>query len=110
MDNTKKRRLMKKGWKIGNTAEFLGLSPQESEYIELKLTLSQNLKKQRQHNKLTQDELGKLLRSSQSRVAKMEAGDPTVTLDLLIRSLLALGVSKKRLAKMIEQQPARRAA
>ena len=110
MDNTKKNRLMRKGWKVGNTAEFLELSPQESEYIELKLTLSQNLKKQRQHNKLTQDELGKLLRSSQSRVAKMEAGDPTVTLDLLIRSLLALGVSKKNLAKMIEQQPAMRAA
>jgi len=110
MDNKKKKRLMKKGWKVGNTAEFLGLSPQESEYIELKLTLSQNLKKQRQQNKLTQDELGKLLRSSQSRVAKMEAGDPTVTLDLLIRSLLALGVSKRRLAKMIEQQPAMRAA
>lgn len=110
MDNKKKRRLMRKGWKVGNTAEFLELSPQESEYIELKLTLSQNLKKQRQQNKLTQDELGKLLRSSQSRVAKMEAGDPTVTLDLLIRSLLALGVSKKSLAKMIEQQPAMRAA
>ncbi len=110
MDNKMKRRLMKKGWKVGNTAEFLRLSPQESEYIDLKLTLSQNLKKQRQQNKLTQDELGKLLRSSQSRVAKMEAGDPTVTLDLLIRSLLALGVSKKNLAKMIEQQPAMRAA
>ena len=110
MDNKMKRRLMKKGWKVDNTAEFLELSSQELGYIELKLTLSQNLKKQRQQNKLTQDELGKLLRSSQSRVAKMEAGDPTVTLDLLIRSLLALGVSKKNLAKMIEQQPAMRAA
>jgi transcriptional regulator with XRE-family HTH domain len=51
--------------------------------------------------KLTQAELARILNSSQSRVAKMEAGDPTVSIDLLIKSLLALGVSKKELGRSI---------
>ena len=41
------------------------------------------------------------LRSSQSRVAKMEAGDSSVSLDLLIRSLITLGASDRELCKII---------
>ena len=104
MDEHKKKRLTARGWKVGNTDEFLGLTPEEAAYIELKLVLSDHLKKQRQQRKLTQIELGKLLRSSQSRVAKMEMGDPSVSLDLLIRALLALGVSREDLACVIEPQ------
>ncbi len=104
MDEHKKKRLTARGWKVGNADEFLGLMPEEVAYIELKLVLSDHLKKQRQQRKLTQVELGKLLRSSQSRVAKMEMGDPSVSLDLLIRALLALGVSREDLAGVIEPQ------
>ncbi len=104
MDEHKKKRLTARGWKVGNADEFLGLMPEEVVYIELKLVLSDHLKKQRQQRKLTQVELGKLLRSSQSRVAKMEMGDPSVSLDLLIRALLALGVSREDLAGVIEPQ------
>jgi Helix-turn-helix len=104
MDEHKKNRLMARGWRVGNADEFLGLTPHEATYVELKLVLSDHLKKQRQCRKLTQGELGKLLQSSQSRVAKMEAGDPSVSLDLLIRALLALGVSREDLACMIEPQ------
>ncbi len=104
MDEYKKKRLVARGWKVGNAHELLGLTPEEAVYIELKLVLSDHLKKQRQQKRLTQVELGKLLRSSQSRVAKMEVGDPSVSLDLLIRALLALGVSRENLACMIEPQ------
>ena len=104
MEEHKKNRLIARGWKVGNADEFLGLTPEEVAYVELKLLLSDHLKKHRQHKKLTQSELGKLLRSSQSRVAKMEAGDPSVSLDLLIRALLALGASREELAGMIEPQ------
>jgi hypothetical protein len=31
----------------------------------------------------------------------MEAGDPTVSLDLLVKSLLALGASPRELARLI---------
>ena len=101
MYNQKVKNLEKKGWKIGTTKEFLGLSEEESSYIELKLKLSANLKKLRTKQKLTQVELAKILKSSQSRVAKLEIGDPSVSLDLIIRSLLALGTSNKEIARTI---------
>ena len=101
MRSAKRKRLEAKGWKVGTPSEFLKLSPEETAYIELKLTLSRNLQKYRQEKKLTQQGLARLLRSSQSRIAKMEAGDPSVSLDLLVRSLLVLGASKKILAQML---------
>ena len=101
MDKRKKERLAKKGWKTGSVAEFLDLSAEESAYIEMKLALSEELKERRRRKKLTQAELAKAIESSQSRVAKMEAGDPTVSIDLLVKSLLALGVSKKELGRTI---------
>ena len=101
MDKAKRKRIEGKGWKVGSTSEFLGLSPEEARYIELKLALSEHLRRRRVRRKLTQEQLAKLLSSSQSRVAKMESGDPSVSLDLLIRSLLALGTSERDLAKVI---------
>lgn len=87
-----------------DATDFLELTPEETAYLELKLVLSDHLKAQRQQRKLTQMELGKLLQSSQSRVAKMEAGDPSVSLELLIRALLVLGASREDLARMIKPQ------
>ena len=101
MHKQKIKNLEKKGWKIGTTRDFLGLTEEESAYIELKLKLSANIKKLRSKKNLTQDELAKLLRSSQSRVAKLENGDPSVSLDLIIRSLLAMDTSKKEIARII---------
>jgi len=97
----KKKTLESKGYIIGSAEDFLGLSKEESEYIELKIALSQALSEQRKQKKLTQIQLAKMLNSSQSRVAKMENGDPTVSLDLLIKSLLAVGATKKNIAEAI---------
>ena len=101
MNKEKQKILEKKGWKIGTSKEFLGLTDEETSYIELKLKLSANLKKFRTERKLTQVELAKIIKSSQSPVAKLETGDPSVSLDLIIRSLLALGTSKKDIARTI---------
>jgi predicted transcriptional regulator len=101
MDKKKKKNLEAKGYIVGSVEEFLGLSTEESEYIELKLALSDALAERRKKSNLTQAQLAKMLKSSQSRVAKMEKGDPTVSVDLLIKSLLALGVNKKSIAKAI---------
>jgi len=101
MKTAKKKRLEAKGWKIGNSTEFLGLSSEEAAYVELKLALSKNLQATRKEKNITQEELARLLKSSQSRIAKMEAGDPTVSLDLLVRSLLALGASRKTLSRIL---------
>jgi len=97
----KKKALESKGYKIGSAEELLGLSKEEAEYIELKLTLSQALAKRRKQKNLTQNQLAKILKSSQSRIAKMEKGDPAVSLDLLVKSLLAMGATKKSIAKAI---------
>ena len=101
MDKHKRAKLQKKGWKVGTVAEFLDLSAEESTYIEMKLALSGKLKERRVRKKITQAQLAKAIESSQSRVAKMEAGDPTVSIDLLVKSLLALGVSRKELGRTI---------
>ena len=101
MDTQKRKVLEFKGYKVGTVEEFLGLSSEESEYIELKLALSEALIKRRKKRNLTQAQLAKMLKSSQSRVAKMEKGDPTVSVDLLVKSLLALGADKKSIARAI---------
>ncbi len=101
MKTAKKKRLESKGWKVGNATEFLGLLPEEAAYVELKIALSKNLRSTREGKKLTQEQLARMLKSSQSRIAKMEAGDPTVSLDLLVRSLLALGASRKTLSRIL---------
>ena len=101
MRKAKKERLEKKGWRVGTVEEFLELSPEEAAYIELKLRLSENVRLRRSRKKLSQKAFAGMIRSSQSRVAKMEGGDPSVSIDLLIRSLLALGASHKDLANVI---------
>jgi len=101
MNKQKQKKLEKKGWKIGSAKEFLNLSAEEESYIELKIKLSANLRKVKTERKLTQVDLAKIIKSSQSRVAKLETGDPSVSLDLIIRSLLALGTTNKDIARTI---------
>jgi DNA-binding XRE family transcriptional regulator len=101
MKKDKKSRLQRAGWAVGTTRDFLGLSKAEEAMVELKLGLSRGLKQRRNRRRLSQQALARLLGSSQSRVAKMEAGDPTVSIDLLIRSLLAMGTTHKELAAVI---------
>ena len=100
----KRKRLLAKGWKVGSTQEFLGLTDEEAAYIELKLRLAESLRERRRRGHLTQVDLARLLKSSQSRVAKLEAGDPSVSLDLLIRSLLVLGTSHRELSQIISER------
>ena len=109
MNESKRKRLEAKGWKFGEAQEFLELADEEMALIEMKLALGRDLKERRQRKRLSQAEFARRISSSQSRVAKMEAGDATVSMDLLIRSLLALGVSRKQLARSIEESR-RRAA
>ena len=104
MRESKKKRLVAKGWKVGNATDFLELSPGEEAYIEPRLKLAVGLKSRRHFRGVTQTQLAMTLRSSQSRVAKMEAGDPTVSLDLLVKSLLALGTSNRELAAIIAER------
>lgn len=101
MRKQKQKRLRARGWKVGTVRDFLGLSEEESAYIELKIKLAAGLRQRRQQKGLSQLDLAVKLQSSQSRVAKMEAGDPSVSLDLLIRSLISLGATERELSQII---------
>lgn len=101
MREARRERLEASGWKVGGAKEFLALSDQETEYIELKLALAESLREKRRQRRLGQTDMAKLVHSSQSRVAKMEAADRSVSIDLIIRSLIALGTSKPELGKII---------
>jgi ribosome-binding protein aMBF1 (putative translation factor) len=104
MQQSKRKKLEAKGWRLGSPKELLGLSREEELFIELRLKLAEGLKARRQASGMSQVNLAKALKSSQSRVAKMEAGDPTVSIDLLIKSILALGASNKDLAAIITRR------
>ena len=101
MEARKRARLESAGWKVGDAATFLDLTPAERELVAMRLALGRSLKAQRQKKHLTQSALAKRLGSSQSRVAKMEGGDASVTLDLLIQGLLALDATRKDVAKVL---------
>ena len=101
MNAAKRKKLSAAGWMIGSAEEFLDLTPEESAYIEMRLKLADGLKRRRKQKRLTQVEAAKVLGSSQSRVAKMEAGDPSVSLDLLVKSHLALGNSLTDVGQII---------
>jgi len=101
MKQSKRKKLEAAGWAVGSVQEFLGLSDADAALIELKLALSRSLRDRRRRRGVSQVELAKRLQSSQSRVAKMEAGDPSVSMDLLVSSLLVLGASEADLAKAI---------
>ena len=101
MDKSKKGRLEAAGWRVGNTADFLELSAEEAAFVELKLALGDYLRDIRVQHGWTQTQVARQLGSSQSRVAKMEAADVSVSIDLLVKSLLTLGASRKEVGWVI---------
>jgi ribosome-binding protein aMBF1 (putative translation factor) len=105
----KRQRLERAGWKLGSAREFLKLTDEEEAVIDLKLALARAVREERSRRSLSQNQLGRLLGSSQSRIAKIEAGDPSVSIDLLVRSLLKMGATRRDLARWLAR-PARKAA
>jgi predicted XRE-type DNA-binding protein len=101
MKNSKKARLEARGWRVGDVATFLELTPEEAAFVEIKFALSRSLRDRRTANGLSQAALAKRLHSSQSRIAKMEAADPTVSIDLLLRALFALGARPRDVASCL---------
>src|SRR5690349_12775852 len=108
MNKAMRRRLEAAGWRIGSAADFLGLTEEEAMLVEMKVVLGESLRRHRVRRRLTQHELAKRLRSSQSRVAKLELGAGGVTLDLLFRALFAAGVTLDQIAR--EMRSKRRSA
>jgi ribosome-binding protein aMBF1 (putative translation factor) len=101
MKKSKRKRLVAAGWRVGTAAEFLQLDDIESQLVEIKLSLSEELRRTRERRQLTQTQLAERIGSSQSRVARMEAGARGVSLDLLVQGLLATGATRRSIGKAL---------
>ena len=82
----------------------MDLTPEEAAFVETKLALSKYVHDRRTAQNVSQSVLAKRLKSSQSRVAKIEAADATVSIDLLLRALFALGATPKDVAAAIRKR------
>ena len=100
MNQAKQNRLAQKGWRVGDATEFLQLSKEEAAIEEIRLALSQCLK-QRREAQMPQVELAAKIGSSQPRVAMAENGSRSVSIDLLLRALLAIGATPKDIGMLI---------
>lgn len=101
MKSSRKRKLEAAGWRVGTVQEFLGLTDAEAALVELKLLLTDALKQARATRGLSQVELAARMRSSQSRVAKIESGDSSVSLDLIVRALIASGATARDIGRAL---------
>lgn len=103
MKKQMRKRLERAGWVIGDASDFLELTEEERRFVETKLALAAGLRHRREHLHLTQAELARRLGSSQSRIAKIEAADFSVSLDLIVKSLFCLGATTDEVGKMIRK-------
>ena len=108
MKSSKAKKLARAGWRVGTTQDFLGLSDEEAAFLEIRLALSGHVRATREQRGVTQVELAERLGSSQSRVAKVEAGDPSVSTDLMLRCLIALGVTGRQLGALLSRSSRQR--
>lgn len=101
MKASKQKKLEAAGWNVGSATEFLELSSAEEMLVNMKLALAKKVKAMRQEKKITQQGLAKLIGSSQSRVAKLEIADGSVSMDLLVRSLVTMGATRAQVGKIV---------
>lgn len=101
MTAAKTRRLKAAGWTVGSAREFLRLDDQEAALVEVKLCLVEALRQTRRKRGISQVELAKRMGSSQSRIAKIETGDPSVSLDLILRALVASGATRREIQETL---------
>lgn len=93
--------LRSSGWKVGTARDFLGLSDDEARLLKMRLGLVGAVRQVRERSRLSQVDLAARMGSSQSRVAKIESGDPAVSIDLMLRALIAAGATGAEIAKAL---------
>lgn len=101
MNRAMRRRLEARGWRVGTASEFLGLTSQEEQLVELRLALCKAVRERRRTKRIPQEKLAERMKTSQSRIAKLEACDPHVSTDMMFNALFALGVSLNDTSRLI---------
>ncbi|MFZ1730020.1 MAG: helix-turn-helix domain-containing protein [Bacteroidota bacterium] len=107
-DPQKAKRLEAAGWKVGDASDFLVLSPEEAELVAFKLALANRVRELRIGKSWTQLQLAKAIGSSQSRIAKLEAADPSVSTDFMLKAFFMLGSRSGDIKTVIAPAKARR--
>jgi DNA-binding XRE family transcriptional regulator len=102
MDSEKKKKLVENGWTVGTVQDFLGMTDEEARMVEWRVSLGRMLKEKRKAIGYTQTVLAREIGSNQSRIAKMEAGDSSVSIDLILKSLFHIGSTDQEICKYIE--------
>lgn len=99
MEKQKRERLLAAGWKVSTAAEFLDLSPDEEALVEARIALTRRIRSVREEKGMTQVQVARLIGSGPSRVAKMEAADRTVSIDMMMRTLFRLGQTPRQVGR-----------
>lgn len=108
MEKKKRAALESAGFRVGSAEEFLGLTVEERRLVELRVAIAQTIRRLRQEQSMTQQQLADKLKSSQSRVAKIEVGAADVSMDLMFRGLFAMGGDLADLTRPNPLSPSRR--
>jgi DNA-binding XRE family transcriptional regulator len=101
MDKAAKERLRKAGFFETTVASFLALTPEEEPLVEACVALTRRLRQVRIEQELTQKQVACLIGSNQSRVAKMESADRTVSIDLMVWTLFRLGQTPRQVGRAL---------
>ena len=91
MDTKKRKAIEAAGWRVGDAADFLGMSDEERQLLDARVELALAIRRQREVRQLSQKQLGAKLKTSQPRVAKIERAASDVSMDQLVRAFTAAG-------------------
>lgn len=100
MDAERKKKLEAAGWKFGDYADFLGMTPEEKAIVEIRLAATREMERLRAENPISQEELARRMGTKQPNVSKLFKNPGNATLDTLFRALLALGSTPKKIAAL----------
>ncbi len=100
MDKEIQKRLEVAGFRVGDAGDFLGLTDAERCLVELRLDVGRAVRNAREKAGVTQQQLATKMQTSQSRIAKIEAAAPGVSLDLSLKAFFTAGGELSELIRM----------
>ena len=101
MDKERIKKLEKVGWKMGDFGDAFDLTPEDRTFVEMRLAAAREVDRLREEQGVSQRELARRLGTKQPTVSRMLRTPATSTLDSLVRALLALGATPKKIAAIL---------
>ena len=92
------KRIKAAGYKVTTADEWLGLTPEESQLVDIRLALAEQLEEVRKEKGISQAQLAARMGTKQSGIARMVNRPETSSMDNLVKGLIALGVPISKIA------------